>query len=417
MTQQSEPPSRRLILLGSTGSIGTNALHVVEHLHRAGLKRFEIAGLATGANAVILAEQARRFDVEHVALADDTGANQLTGRVSRPRHLYTGPDAALELIEAVARPGDLVVGAMVGSAGLPATLAAIERGCDIALANKETLVAAGALVMPLVKSQGVDLLPIDSEHSAIFQCLAAGRSVDEVRRLVLTASGGPFRTWPADRLYRASVEETLNHPTWSMGPKVTVDSASLMNKALEVIEAHWLFGVSTDRIHVVVHPQSVVHSFVEFVDGSVVAQLSPPDMKSPIQYALTWPHRTPGCSPKMDWRSALKLDFEPVDHERFPALGLAYRVIETGGSAGAVLNAANEAAVAAFLDRRIPFGMITRLVGETLDAIEPAPIDSLDEVRRAETGARQQVDRLIAEARPDRHAEPSKVGALPPPAV
>jgi len=386
MTTKPQPLKRRLILLGSTGSIGTNALNVVEHLHRAGVMRFEIVGLATGANAVALAEQAERFDVEHVALADDSGASQLSGRVSRPRHLYTGPDAALELVEAVARPGDLVVGAMVGSAGLPATLAAIERGCDIALANKETLVAAGALVMPLVKSRGVNLLPVDSEHSAIFQCLAAGRSVDEVKRLVLTASGGPFRTWSADRVYAATVEETLNHPTWNMGPKVTVDSASLMNKALEVIEA----------------------SFVEFVDGSVIAQLSPPDMKSPIQYALTWPDRAEGCSPKMDWANALHLDFEPVDHQRFPALGLAYRVVETGGSAGAVFNAANEVAVAAYLERRIPFGRISQLVGETLDAIEPAPIESLDDVHRADNAARQQVDRLIAEAPQHRHAEAIK---------
>ena len=408
MTSKPQPFKRRLLLLGSTGSIGTNTLKVVEHLHRAGVMRFEIVGLATGANAVTLAEQAERFDVEHVALADDSGASQLSGRVSRPRHLYTGPDAALELVEAVARPGDLVVGAMVGSAGLPATLAAIERGCDIALANKETLVAAGALVMPLVKSRGVNLLPVDSEHSAIFQCLSAGRSVDEVKRLVLTASGGPFRTWPADRLYAATVEETLNHPTWNMGPKVTVDSASLMNKALEVIEAHWLFGVSTDRIHVVVHPQSIVHSFVEFVDGSVVAQLSPPDMKSPIQYALTWPDRAEGCSPRMDWASALHLDFEPVDHQRFPALGLASRVVETGGSAGAVFNAANEAAVAAYLERRIPFGRIAQLVGETLDAIEPAPIESLDDVRRADDAARQQVGRLMAESPQHRYAEAIK---------
>jgi 1-deoxy-D-xylulose-5-phosphate reductoisomerase len=239
---------------------------------------------------------------------------------------------------------------------------------------------------------------VDSEHSAIFQCLAAGRTIDEVKRLVLTASGGPFRTWPRDRLYHATVEETLNHPTWSMGPKVTVDSASLMNKALEVIEAHWLFGVSTDRIQVVVHPQSIVHSFVEFVDGSVFAQLSPPDMKSPIQYALTWPQRTPGCSRTLDWQSALRLEFDPVDHERFPALRLAYRVIETGGCAGAVFNAANEVAVKAFLDRRIPFGMITRLVGETLEATPPAPIESLDDVHRADAEARRQVGRLIDES-------------------
>jgi 1-deoxy-D-xylulose-5-phosphate reductoisomerase len=257
--------------------------------------------------------------------------------------------------------------------------------------------------MPLVRSRGVNLLPIDSEHSAIFQSCMAGRSAAEVARIVLTASGGPFRTWPLDRLHDATVEETLNHPTWSMGPKVTVDSASLMNKALEVIEAHWLFDVPADRIQVVVHPQSVVHSLVEFVDGSVVAQLSPPDMKSPIQYALTWPDRAEGCSRTMDWHSALQLDFEPVDEQRFPALGLAYRVVETGGTSGAVLNAADEAAVEAFLQRRIPFGMIWQVVRDAMAAIEPSPVESLDDVHRADRLARQEVARLIA-ASPQRRA-------------
>jgi 1-deoxy-D-xylulose-5-phosphate reductoisomerase len=295
----------------------------------------------------------------------------------------------------VARPGDLVLSAIVGSAGLPATIAAIEMGCDIALANKETLVAAGELVMPLVRQRGVNLLPVDSEHSAIFQCLQAGRSVNEVARLVLTASGGPFRTWPADRVENASVEQTLDHPTWDMGPKVTVDSASLMNKALEVVEAHWLFDMPADQIAVVVHPQSIVHSFVEFIDGSVVAQLSPPDMKSPIQYALSWPARLDGCARTMDWQKASSLDFEPVDHDRFPALGLAWRVIETGGTAGAIFNAANEVAVAAFLDRRTSFGMITRLVERAMNAIEAVPVQELDDIHRADQAARAEVARLL----------------------
>jgi 1-deoxy-D-xylulose-5-phosphate reductoisomerase len=402
MTQTAPPAARRLILLGSTGSIGTNALNVVAHLNEVGAKRFDVVGLATGVNAAVLAEQARRFDVEHLALADRDGAGRLAAAAGSwgggTRKVYAGPDAARELVEAAAQPGDLVIGAMVGSAGLPATLAAIDHGCDIALANKETLVAAGALVMPLVQQRGVNLLPVDSEHSAIFQCLAAGRSPDEIKQIVLTASGGPFRTWPLDRLYHATVEETLNHPTWNMGPKVTVDSASLMNKALEVIEAHWLFGVGPDRIHVVVHPQSIVHSFVEFVDGSVIGQLSPPDMKSPIQYALTWPDRDAGCAPTMDWKTAQRLELEPVDHHRFPALGLAYRVVEAGGCAGAVFNAANEAAVEAYLSRRIPFGMISKLVGETLDAIEPAPIRNLGDVHRSDRAAREHVADLIAQA-------------------
>ena len=394
MAQPAATTTRRLILLGSTGSIGTNALTVVEHLHQRKLQRFEIVGLATRSSSQSVTEQARRFGVQHVAIADEAAAGSLNGIA----HIYTGPDAALQLVEAVAQPGDLVLGAMVGSAGLPATLAAIERGCDIALANKETLVAAGELVMPLVRKHNVHLLPVDSEHSAIFQCLQAGRSNGEVARLVLTASGGPFRTWTRDRVHNATVEQTLDHPTWNMGPKVTVDSASLMNKALEVIEAHWLFDMPTEKIDVVVHPQSIIHSFVEFVDGSVVAQLSPPDMKSPIQYALTWPRRLDGCAPTLDWRTAARLDFEPVDHDRFPALRLAWRVIETGGTAGAIFNAANEIAVAAFLDRRIPFGMISTIVQQVLDTIEAVPIASLHDIHQADQAARTQAGKLTSES-------------------
>lgn len=388
-------PRRRLILLGSTGSIGTNTLAVVEHLHANELAQFEIVGLATGSNAKVLQEQALQFGVKHVAIADPVHASLL----SDLPNVFTGADAALQLIDAVAQEGDLVVGAMVGAAGVPATLAAIDRGCDIALANKETLVAAGVIVIPKVKQKGIQLLPIDSEHSALFQCLQAGRSIDEVKQLVLTASGGPFRNWEQDRLYNATVKETLNHPTWDMGPKVTVDSASLMNKALEVIEAHWLFGMPAEKIKVVVHPQSIIHSFVEFVDGSVLGQLSPPDMKMPIQFAITWPDRLDGASKAMDWSSLHQLEFGPVDHQRFPALGLAYDVIKMGGTAGAIFNAANEAAVSAFLDGRISFGMITQLVGEVLGQSQPTPVTCLDDVLRADEIARQMVaEKLIRES-------------------
>ena len=390
MTDAAGTTPRRLTLLGSTGSIGTNALAVVEHLHARKLQNFEIVGLAAASNTAVIADQARRFGVKHLAVADEAAARTLND-ASGSYTVYAGPDAALQLVEAVAAPGDMVLGAMVGSAGLPATLAAIERGCDIALANKETLVAAGELVMPLVRKHGVHLLPVDSEHSAIFQCLGACRSTREVSRLVLTASGGPFRTWPADRVAHATVEQALDHPTWNMGPKVTVDSASLMNKALEVIEAHWLFDMPPNKIAVVVHPQSIIHSFVEFVDGSVVAQLSPPDMKSPIQYALSWPERLDGCAATMDWQTAGRLDFEPVDHDRFPALRLAWRVIETGGTAGAIFNAANEVAVVAFLEGRIPFGMITRFVERALDAVEHGPVTSLHDVHRADRASRDAV--------------------------
>jgi 1-deoxy-D-xylulose-5-phosphate reductoisomerase len=390
---------RRLILLGSTGSIGTNVLEVVDHLRREGLCEFEVVGLATGGNARGALEQARRLGVKHVAIADAQAASGLAG----VPHVYRGPDAAQCLVEAVAQAGDLLVGAMVGSAGLPATLAAIERGCDIALANKETLVAAGALVMQAVRARGVALLPVDSEHSAVFQCLQAGRTPQELKRIVLTASGGPFRTWPTEDLYNATVEQTLSHPTWSMGPKITVDSASLMNKALEVIEAHWLFGLEPARIDVVVHPQSIVHSLVEFVDGSVVAQLSPPDMRSPIQYALTWPQRAAGCARLMDFSQALSLDFEPLDAERFPAVTMAYEVVAAGGTAGAVLNAANEAAVSAFLAGRIPFGVLPELVRGALERVPARELCSLEDVRRADRSAREEVAAML-ESRASRHS-------------
>lgn len=380
---QKHPKGRRLVLLGSTGSIGTNAIEVVEHLRRTGVE-FQIVGLAAGTNADQLLEQAQRCGVEHVAIAAADRADVLrdVGRV------YAGPDAALELVEAVARPGDIVVGAMVGAAGIPATIAAIDRGCDIALANKETLVAAGALVMPHVHAAGVHLLPVDSEHSAIFQCLAAGRSIDEVKRLVVTASGGPLRTWSSEAVYNATVEEALNHPTWSMGPKITIDSASLMNKALEVIEADWLFDLPASKIDVIVHPQSIVHSFVEFVDGSVVAQMGPPDMRLPIQYALTWPDRVDGCARAMDWEQLRQMDFEPLDNDRFPAVSLARQVIEVDGAAGAIFNAANEVAVEAFLNRDIPFGRITELVAEAVSGIDAAPVTSIDDVLAADRAAR-----------------------------
>ena len=390
-------PSRRLIVLGSTGSIGVNTLAVVEHLRERGLCEFEIAGLAAGNNAAILLEQAQRFNVQHIAIADQRHAPTLRSI----KNVDAGPTAALDLIEAIARPGDLVVGAMVGSAGIPAILAAIERGCDIALANKETLVAAGALVMPKVRLHNVNLLPIDSEHSAIFQCLEAsmhqgidevsmpGHIEAEVARIIITASGGPFRTWPKERLENASVEEALNHPIWNMGPKVTIDSASLMNKALEIIEAHWLFDLPVEKIEVIIHPQSIIHSFVEFVDGSIIAQLGPPDMRTPIQYALTWPRRAAGMSRRLDWAGLRKMDFEPVDHERFAAPMLAYQVIEAGGTAGAVFNAANEMAVAAFLERRITFGQITRLVRETQNAIGPKAVHTMEDVMAADHAARR----------------------------
>ena len=378
------PRTGRIILLGSTGSIGRNTIEVVRHLASSGGPRFEIVGLSARTDAALLRDQARDLGVTDVAIADPTKRGDLKGVGT----VHAGPQASVELVDALARPGDLVVGAVVGAAGIAPTLKAIERGCDVALANKEALVAAGALVMDAARRRGVRVIPVDSEHSAIFQCLRGGRTPEEVRRLVLTASGGPFRSWDADRMATATVEQALDHPTWSMGPKVTIDSASMMNKALELIEAHWLFDVPADRLDAVVHPQSIVHSFVEFIDGSVLAQLSPPDMRMPIQHALTWPKRTEGCAPSVDWTTFGDLRFETVDHGRFPSLRTALEVIDQGGGAGAVFNAANEVAVEAFLERRIDFGSIMDLVRRTLDEVDCGHPGTIEDVLRLDRTAR-----------------------------
>jgi 1-deoxy-D-xylulose-5-phosphate reductoisomerase len=373
---------RRLILLGSTGSIGVSTVEVLRHLRSEGVA-FEVVGLAAGSNATLLAEQARALGVHEVAIADAEAARALPSSL----HARTGAEAALRLVEDLARPGDLLVAAMVGFAGLASALRAIELGCHVALANKETLVAAGDLVMSRVAAKGVQLFPIDSEHSALAQCIRSGR-VEELERVVITASGGPFRTWPAERTASATPAEALRHPTWQMGRKITIDSATLMNKALELIEAHWLFGLPAERIEAIVHPQSIVHGFAEFRDGSVIAQLSPPDMKLPIQMALTWPDRHAGVAKRLDWTTLRQLDFEPVDHERFPAVRLAHEVIRRGGSAGATLNAANEVAVHAFLAGQIPFGRIAQVVQEALTELPDRPIRSLADAEAADREAR-----------------------------
>ena len=374
---------RRLILLGCTGSIGVSTVEVLHHLRREGVP-FEVTGLAAGSNAALLAEQAAALGVREVAVADATAAASLGGAFK----VRAGPDAALRLVEDLARPGDLLVAAMVGFAGLASALRAIDLGCHVALANKETLVAAGELVLSRVAARGVQLFPIDSEHSALAQCIRSGR-VDELDRVVITASGGPFRTWDAARTAAATPAEALRHPTWQMGRKITIDSATLMNKALEIIEAHWLFGLPAERIEAIVHPQSIVHGMAEFRDGSVIAQLSPPDMKLPIQMALTWPERHAGVARRLDWTSLRRLDFEPVDHERFPAVRLAHEVIRRGGSAGATLNAANEVAVHAFLEGRIPFGRIAQVVQEALAELPDRPLRTLDDAEAADREARR----------------------------
>jgi len=385
--------SRRLIILGSTGSIGTATLEVVAHLaQQDDAPRYTVVGLAAGSNAALLAQQAEQFGVHDVGLADIHASSALPASL----RTITGPAAALELIDRVAQPGDMVMAAMVGVAGLAPVLAAIERGCDIALANKETLVAAGSVVQEAVARKGVKLLPVDSEHSAVFQCLRAG-TLREVDRLVLTASGGPFRTWSPERTANATLAEALRHPTWQMGRKVTIDSASLMNKGLEVIEAHWLFDLPSDRIDAIVHPQSIVHSFVEFRDGSTIAQLSPPSMKHPIQYALTWPARLPGCCPTIAWDAIRSLEFEPVDHARFPAIKLAKRVIDAGGSSGAIFNAANEVAVEAFIAGSLRFGDIAAVVTDSLDRLPARAVHTLAQVVTADYEARECARVCVAE--------------------
>ncbi len=395
---------RRLFVLGSTGSIGENTLEVVRHLCQARSISYKVVGLAAGSNLTSLTRQAQEFGCTAVALADVDAAKRWRGPAGC--ELFVGSDSALALIKAHARAGDLVMGAMVGAAGIAPILAAIEAGCDIALANKETLVAAGEIVTQAARRHSVSIVPVDSEHSAIFQCLRAGTSTAEVERIVLTASGGPFRCTPREVMDNAVLSDALNHPTWTMGPKVTIDSASMMNKALEIIEAHWLFGLPAEKIAAIIHPQSIVHSFVEFVDGSVVAQLSPPDMKLPIQLALTWPARAPRSAKALDWSSLRSLDFEPIDFDRFPAVQLAWRVIRAGGTSGAILNAANEAAVEAFTRGTIRFGEITALVVGALDAVPATPADDLSAVSRADSQARGWVHAEVAQTHSTR-AHPS----------
>ncbi|MEM1354649.1 MAG: 1-deoxy-D-xylulose-5-phosphate reductoisomerase [Planctomycetota bacterium] len=382
---------RKLIVLGSTGSIGVNTLAVAEHLTRTAACPFEVVGLAAHSSTQTILDQARRFNVQRLAIADPISANRLRQQLPDAM-ILTGPDAAKQLVEQV--ECDDVAAAIVGAAGLPATHAAVIRGRRIHLANKETLVAAGPLIAPLLAKHGSELIPVDSEHSAIFQCLA-GRDPSSVRRLVLTASGGPFRDTPLDQVAAATPEDALKHPTWAMGPKITIDSATMMNKALEIIEAHYLFGLPAEQIEPLIHPQSVVHSFVEFIDGSVLAQLGPPDMRTPIQVAMTWPDRVTGCGDKIDWTRLGELNFYPPDPMRFPALKLAYRAIRAGGTAGAVLSAANEAAVKAFVERKIPFGRIVDLARSAMDAVPPAPITQLSDVLEADAAARTYIQGLL----------------------
>lgn len=379
------------MVLGSTGSIGLSTLDVVAH--SAG--RFEIIGLSAHHNIDTLFEQARSFRPRWVALTDGDSAAQADRSLLPPEtELLVGSDAVARMVSD--RDVDIVVSAIVGAAGLSGTCEALRSGKTVALANKESLVVAGELVMELARENRATILPVDSEHSAIFQALAGANgqaSTDSVERIVLTGSGGPFRGKTRDELSRVTVEEALRHPTWKMGPKITVDSATLMNKALEVIEAHWLFQLPPRQIDVIIHPESIVHSFVEFRDGSVLAQLSPPDMRLPIQYALEYPDRRPGPAKRLDWQALRALHFEPPDRSTFPALDLGYEVAESGGTCGVVLNAANEAAVGEFLQGNLAFLDIARVCKSVLAQHHFSPRPSLEELMAADRWARQEVYR------------------------
>ncbi len=374
-----------MIILGSTGSIGRSALEVVAALR----DEVAVVGLAARRQWELLAEQATQFGVGAVAVAEEAHFDKLRRHCPRGTRVLAGAGGLLELVQTC--DADFVLAAIVGAAGLSATLAAVARGLDVGLANKESLVIAGALLMPLAAEQGGALIPVDSEHSAIFQALHAGHR-DDVRRIHLTASGGPFRQWSPERIAQATLADALNHPTWSMGPKITIDSATMMNKALEIIEARWLFGVLAEQIDVLIHPESVVHSMVEFRDGSIIAQLGTPDMKTPIQYALTYPRRVSAVAEPLDWSQARALHFEPPDFERFPSLRLGYAAARDGGTSGAVLNAANEVAVERFRAGAIPFGCIARVTEEVYRRHRLVTRPTLDDLLAADAWARTEAD-------------------------
>jgi 1-deoxy-D-xylulose-5-phosphate reductoisomerase len=377
--------TKNVAVLGSTGSIGTSALDVIE----ASGGRLRALALSAHAKLDRLLEQARRVRPKWIVVTDETAARRFHWKgLPTETELIFGTDGLAQV--AAADEIDVVLAAIVGSAGLRSTWAALEAKKTVALANKETLVMAGQLVTQLANDRGATILPVDSEHSAIFQAMQVGRR-EEVRRIVLTASGGPFRSLNADALNQVTVHDALAHPTWNMGPKITIDSATLMNKALEIIESRWLFDLPAEQIEVVIHPQSVVHSFVEFVDGSIIAQLGPPDMKLPIQYALEYPRRQAGIAERLNWSSPWHLDFEPPDHDRFPALALGRECAAAGGTSGAVLSAANEAAVAAFLAGELHFTEIVPACRSVLDAHNFEPHPTLERLVELDTWARQEV--------------------------
>ncbi len=378
---------KRVVILGATGSIGESALKVARDIP----ERMEIVGLAANSNAKKLATGANKFRPESVCLVDQTKIDILREALEYEPRIFAGEEGLCEI--ACLTNADMVLVAIVGTGGLRPALAAIEAGKDLAVASKEILVMAGEIVMRKARDNGVHVLPVDSEHNAIFQCLD-GRSSD-VRRIILTASGGPFRKTPTKEFVDLRPQQALKHPTWDMGPKITIDSATLFNKGLEMLEARWLFGVEMKRVEVVIHPQSIVHSMVEFADGSTLAQLSYSDMCFPIQYAVTWPDRVPNTLPPLDFSKLSKLEFFTPRYDDFPALNLARRAGETGGTLPGAMNAANEVAVAAFLDRRVSFPSIWQIVEEVMNRHTSVAHPALDGILQADQWARAEAQTCV----------------------
>jgi 1-deoxy-D-xylulose-5-phosphate reductoisomerase len=385
---------KRVVVLGATGSIGESALKVAHDIP----ERMEVVGLAANSNAQKLAAQANRVRPKALCLVDESKIGELRGALEYEPQIFAGERGLIEI--ACLAEAEMVLVAVVGTGGLQPALAAIEAGKDLAVASKEILVMAGEIVMREAGRKGVQILPVDSEHNAIFQCLDSQgerpTSNEEVRRLILTASGGPFRERAASEFEEITVEQALKHPTWNMGPKITIDSATLFNKGLEMIEAHWLFGVEMKRVAVVIHPQSIVHSMVEFSDGSVLAQLSHSDMCFPIQYAVTWPERVPNSLPPLDFGKLRQLEFAAPRYDDFPALNLARRAGDAGGTLPAVLNAANEIAVSAFLERKISFPRIWQTVEQVMNRHRNVAHPDLDAILRADQWARVEAGKLAA---------------------
>ncbi|WP_270171800.1 1-deoxy-D-xylulose-5-phosphate reductoisomerase [Paenibacillus sp. SYP-B4298] len=378
---------KKISILGSTGSIGTQTLDVVS----AHPGQYEVVALTAGSNVELLAEQARRYRPKLVALADKAAAERARLLVPADIQVVHGEEG---IIEAAAATGaDIVVTALLGSCGLRPTIAAIEAGITIGLANKETLVTAGHIIMELAARKQVAILPVDSEHSAIFQCLN-GEPREALRKLVITASGGSFRDRSRDQLADVTVEQALKHPNWSMGAKITIDSATMVNKGLEIIEAHWLFGTSYDQIEVLIHPESIIHSFVEFVDSSIIAQMGQPDMRVPIQYALTYPRRDPNPASPLDLAKLGSLNFKALDMQRYPCVAMAYACGRAGGSAPTVFNAANEVAVSRFLNREIGFLDIERILEQILERHEVVALDDVRAIEEMDAWARREASSL-----------------------